>query len=151
MCNMHTFIICLTIRASLAPCNTQRTLLCILRRIIFTQGPEGPFRAPCDTLFLLKGLKGPSVQPATHFFYSRAQRALPFLRKSGPIGQPFSIVFKKKLATSFFPVFPISNKFSVKNFCTRFPLQYLSPSVKFLSMLVLNLFCSAPLIKKYLP
>ena len=29
------------------------------------------------TLFLLKGLKGPSVYPIMHYFYSRARRALP--------------------------------------------------------------------------
>ena len=53
--------------------------------IFFTQGSEGLFHTPCDAIFLLngpkcpfraprrtiflKGPKGPSVHPATHYFY----------------------------------------------------------------------------------
>ena len=83
---------------SRAPNDVLFLLLCTRRRTIFTEGPEGPFHAPCDALFLLKGPKGPSVHPATHYFYSRAQMALPCTPRrtiftEGPEG-PFRVLEK---------------------------------------------------------
>ena len=45
-------------------------------------------------IFLLKDPKGPSLHPVTHYFCSRARRALPCPRKSRPIGRPFSSILK---------------------------------------------------------
>ena len=110
----------LTIRASLAPRDALfllkgPALLAPRQALFLTQGPEGHFRATPDAifllkgpkgpffashnaLFLLKGPKGPSVQPATHYFYSRARRALPCKLQctnfiQGPKG-PFRVLEK---------------------------------------------------------